>query len=670
MTQLGHNGGPKWIDYAFDIESLPNIFTAVIVHCESGMEWIFEVSDRRNDSLEFQRFLWLLSRYPNIRMVGYNNIGYDYPVIHHLLRSFPNGFMASDVYAKSKQIINTPWDDRFKNTVRPSEWLIKQVDLFKVHHFDNKARRTSLKQIEIALRMACVVEFELDFDNPLPLDQIPYLLGYNRHDVAATRMFWRESRKALAFRDTMSAQLGEDMTNQSDSNIGSKVFITELERVQPGICGRPGRWRQTPRNEIRFSECVFPYVQFQNPEFQEIHNRFMTTTVKQTKDAFKWEVETLGMVWKFGTGGIHAAKDGRSWIAGNARVIQARDVKSYYPNLSISNRVYPEHLSEVFCDVYKKLYDQRAATPKKDPANKALKLALNGTYGNSNSKFSPFYDPKFTMTITINGQLLLCMLSEWLDQVPTLDLIQANTDGVMYSVDAEYIPQCDAVCARWEQLTGLILEADDFNIFAQRDVNNYLARDTDGNLKSKGAFEYQHGLDAVGYEAPGDGENWHKNQSSKIIAIAAENYIVNGTPVAETVNQCDNPFYFMETVKVQRNDRVMLGGQLVEYDDHNSPPDAKGRPKKRNMHTGGTRQQRVGRYYIAHRGEQLYKIMPPQKKLPHHYRPQAIEKGWNSAMCNDLHYFDWNNLNRAYYIEKAQELVSDTGYDTAHLHQM
>ncbi len=468
----------NWIDYPFDIESLPNVFTAVFIHDESGTMWIFEVSDRVNHSLQFIQFILTLGQYPQCRMVGFNSIGYDHPVIHHLVTQFPNGFTAADVYAKSKSIINTPWNDRFKNTVWQSDWIVKQVDLFKVWHMDNQARRCSLKQVEIALKMNCVVEYEMDFDAPLPEYEIPGLIAYNIHDVKATRLFLHQSKPALAFRDTMTERLGQDMTNQSDSNIGSKVFIKELEDHSPGICGRSGKWRQTPRAQIRLAECIFPYVRFQNPEFQKIYDFLSSRTIAKTKGAFgdsDLTADTLGMVWKFGTGGIHAAKDGRTWRAKPGHTIQARDVKSYYPNLSIRNKVFPEHLSDVFCDVYERLYDQRAATPKKDPINGALKLALNGTYGNSNSAFSPFYDPKFTMTITINGQLLLCMLGEWLASVPTLDLIQANTDGIMFQVRDDYLPWVDHYCLEWEKLTALVLEAENYILFCQKDVNNYIA---------------------------------------------------------------------------------------------------------------------------------------------------------------------------------------------------
>jgi len=643
----------RWNDFPYDLESYPNVFSAVIVHAPSGTEWIFEVSDRVNQSRQLLNFIHALGHHPGNRMVGYNNVGYDYPLLHALLRF--DSFTAADAYQISMGIIETPWNDRFRNNVWASDMIVPQVDLFKIHHFDNQARLTSLKQIEIALQLPHVADLPFPPGTVLTPDQIPQLLGYNRHDVAATLRFWQESASALAFRDEMSEALGQDLTNASDSSIGSKVFISRLNAAQPGICGKSGSWRQTPRARIPLTDCIFPYVRFETPEFNHVLDYLRGKTITKTKGAFDYLTATChGLKFVFGTGGIHGAQDGTTWRSTPDRVVQGRDVRSYYPNLAIANRVYPAHLSDVFCDIYKDVYEQRISLPKSDPRNKALKLALVTVYGNSNSQYSPFYDPLYTMTITINGQLLLCMLAEKLAQIPTLELIQVNTDGIEYIVDRDRVGECDAVSAEWEKLTGLELESDDYASFHQRDVNSYLAIDTHGGVKCKGAFEYQHGL--------GYGDGWHKNQSCKIIAIAAEAYLVRGVPVADTVAACDNAFHFMHTLKVQRNDRVMLGGDLSDYECQSTPPDAKGRPVKRKMHSGGVAQQRTGRYYVtAQAGAQLWKIMPPLPKLPMHDRPQAIAKGETVLMCNDLHDFDWALLDRDYYARAAQDLVDSTG---------
>jgi hypothetical protein len=645
-------------DIIYDIESYPNVWTMVARGL--GQEWIFEVSDRRNDSLHLIAFLDWLAAAPGARMVGFNNLGYDYPVLHHLYRYGRDGFTAADAYERSTAIINTPWDDRFRNTVPARDVAIPQVDLYRIWHFDNQARRTSLKQIEIALRMPHVADLPFPPGTHLTPDQIPALLAYNRHDVAATEAFWHESRTALQFRAEMSEALGEDVTNASDSSIGSKVFISRLEASSPGACGRPGQWRQTPRASIRLADCIFPYVDLHHPEFRAVLDRLRATTIRHTKGVFDDLTATCyGLTFAFGTGGIHGAVEGRTWRSTDARVIQGRDVSSYYPNLAIANRVYPAHLSETFCDIYQQLYEQRQTIPKSDPRNKALKLALNGTYGNSNNQYSPFYDPQYTMTITINGQLLLCMLAERLAQVQSVELIQINTDGVEYAVDRDRVADCDRVCAEWERLTGLVLEAEDYSLLCQRDVNSYVAVSASGAVKCKGAFEYQHGLEG-GKSGARDG--WHKNQSAKIIPMAAEALMVRGVPTADTVAACTDPFLFMHTLKAQRTDRVMLGGDLTDYEDTTSPPDAKGRHPRRKRHTGGIEQQRTGRFYVAHGGQQLWKIMAPLARLAHHERPQAILKDVPVRMCNDLWEFDWAALDRDWYVQAAQDLADSCGW--------
>lgn len=646
-------------DFIYDIESYPNAFTAVFVHDDTGAEWIFEVSDRVNQSRHLWGFLHAAASSPGVRLVGYNNVGYDYPVLHHLYTRGQDGFTAADAYEKSMSIINTPWDDRFRNTVSARDVRIPQVDLYRIWHFDNVNRATSLKQIEIALRMPHVADLPFPPGTHLTPDQMPALIAYNRHDVRATRQFYRESATALQFRAEMSASLGEDVTNASDSSIGSKVFISRLEAAQPGACGKPGQWRQTPRASIRLADCILPIVRLQHPEFNRVLDYLRGKTITRTKGVFDDLTATCyGLTFAFGTGGIHGAVENRTWRSSPTRAVQGRDVSSYYPNLAIVPRVYPAHLSETFCDIYKQLYDQRQTIPKSDPRNKALKLALNGTYGNSNNQYSPFYDPQYTMTITINGQLLLCMLAEALAQIPTLELIQVNTDGVEYAVDRQWVAECDRVSAEWERLTGLALECEDYDLFAQRDVNSYVCIDTSGGVKCKGAFEYQHGLEGG---KPGARDGWHKNQSCKIVAMAAEAFLVRGVPVAETVAACRDPYLFMHTLKVQRRDRVMLGGTLEDYEDTVSPPDAKGRHPKRKRHVGGVQQQRTGRFYIARDGQHLWKIMAPLARLPHHERPQAIEKGHGVAMCNDLWEFDWSRLALDYYVQAAQNLVDSTG---------
>lgn len=77
--------------------------------------------------------------------------------------------------------------------------------------------------------------------------------------------------------------------------------------------------------------------------------------------------------------------------------------KNFYPNISIKNKFYPEHLSESFCILYEELFEKRKLIPKSDPQNTAIKLLLNATFGKAGDEYSFLYDKFFQMAITVNG---------------------------------------------------------------------------------------------------------------------------------------------------------------------------------------------------------------------------------------------------------------------------
>lgn len=618
-------------DYAYDVESYPNVFTLTMRHIETGRRWIFEVSDRRNDSDALCRMLLDLSRY-GCRLVGFNNVGYDYPVIHHCYSVWQRQgfFTAADAFDKTKQIIGS--NDRFGHTVWPSDEMVKQVDLYKIHHFDNMARSTSLKVLEFNMRALNIGDLPFPPETWLTPDQIDTLIEYNCHDVDETIKFHHHTVEKIAFREEMSAQTGVDMTNFNDTKIGKKFFELELERAVPGSCyhypsGRK-EMRQTHRDIIHLRDVIFPYVRFESAPLNSVLNHFRNTSVTETNapPEMKDVSATLdGFTFDFGMGGIHGSVS-RQVVRPPAgwRLIDV-DVTSYYPTLAIANRVFPEHLSEAFCDIYDDLFQRRGQHAKGTSINAALKLALNGVYGDSNNVYSPFYDPQYTMTITINGQLLLCMLAEQLLLKTPCRLVQINTDGMTVLVPDSHHAAFEAFCEWWQRLTLLKIESVEYDAMWIRDVNNYIARDVKGKVKRKGAYCF---------EVPGE-VDWHKDHSALIVQRAACARMLDGVPVEQTIYDHGDAMDFMLRYKVP-------GGSFLELED-------------------GTRLQKVTRYYIARDGREMFKVMPP---LPKQVRagktdPRrfAINKGWKVAVCDHLSRFDAANLDPAWYIQEANKLV-------------
>lgn len=480
---------------AYDIEVLPNVFTLNAESIDKDDNYTFEVSDRRNDlNLLLQWFDYLHS--VQMPMVGYNSISYDYSVIH-LIWMYRHAVTYQALYEKSKAIIDfgRKRQEGFSpHTVWQSDRFTPQIDIFKIHHFDNKAKSQSLKGLEFNMRSEQVLEGNVDFDVPLAHGRIDgVLIPYNRWDVKETKKAALISAEAIAFRREMSAMLTGDVLNFNETKIGKELLI---QRLGDALCFDRSSGRKQPRQTIRSTiplvDVIFPYISFQHPEMNRVLNWMKAQTLTpadlepdddgtsgparvSTKGVFTGVSATIdGFQFDFGTGGIHGSVERMKFEADDQWAIKDIDVTGLYPSIAIKNRLYPEHLGEAFVTEYSKLPEERAKYKKGTTQNAAIKLGQNGAYGDSNNPYSPLYDPKFTMTITINGQLMLCMLAERLMKIPTVTMCQINTDGMTYRVHRAMLAETEKIEREWEAFTLLQLETAYYKRLFIRDCNNYV----------------------------------------------------------------------------------------------------------------------------------------------------------------------------------------------------
>lgn len=654
-------GAPDWAsdtfkasprDWIYDIETYPNAFTIDAVHAVTGRTFYGEITERTDDRQSILNWLLMLKNM-GARMVGFNNIGFDYPVIHRFIDTFEH-CTAYSLYLKAMEIIK---GDRFANIIWPSDRHVEQLDLFKINHFDNIARSVSLKVLEINMRSDNVEDLPFEPGTILPRESLPVLQQYNHHDVKETLKFYHINADKIAFREELSAKYNRDFINHNDTKIGKDYFIKVLEENQPGICyDRNRRPRQTIRLEIDLGSVVLDYVKFEHPEFNRVLNYFKSQVITETKGVFSDLHCTVdGFGYHFGVGGIHGSLNWSHVKESDNHMIIDLDVASYYPNLAIANNLYPEHLSADFCRIYKDVYDQRKSYAKGTPENAMLKLALNGVYGDSNNVYSPFYDPAYTMAITINGQLLLCMLAEQLRSIPGLSMVQINTDGLTVKLPRNCEFLLNDVWQNWEKLTGLTLEAAHYSDMWIRDVNNYVARYTDGKLKRKGAYEFE-SLD------------WHKDHSALIVQKAACDYLTDGKPVEETIKACSDPFDFMIKAKAPRSNYILHGdekqGNTVRYyvSVFGAPlikvaPPIKGAKvgqwKRKNGISDGYYQEILNQV-----GDEWDERIHTKNKSTYKERRTDYEKGYTVKLCNNMKDFNFSDLNYQYYIDQALKLIS------------
>ena len=610
-------------DYVYDIETYPNVFTLALEHTDAPLCWSFEISDHRNDSKEIIEFLQYLKD-TNARMVGYNNLGFDYPVLHTLIRMGKSD--AQTLYDKAMAIIHSQDDDeggKWMHQVNPTDRFVEQIDLFKIHHFDNKARATSLKMLEFNMRSDTIEDLPFPVGTALAKEQIVTLKQYNAKDVRETKAFYFKTLDMIRFREELTAKYNRDFMNHNDTKIGKDYFVMKLEEA--GVAcydfGSKGRTpRQTPRPEIALKDAILPWIQFQAPEFNRVLNWLKEQTITETKGVFNDLIARVhGFNFVFGLGGIHGSIESEVVESDADHVIVDLDVTSYYPNLAITNGFHPAHLGKEFVSIYKHLFEQRKTYPKKSAESAMLKLALNGVYGDSNSRFSVFYDPLFTMSITLNGQLLLCLLAEGLTHIEGLRLIQVNTDGLTVRVPRANKWLVDVARAAWQGRTGLNLEEAIYKTMMIRDVNNYIAQYEDGNVKRKGAYEWN--------------ALWHQNAGGLVIPKVAEKVLTEGAPIRETLHNWPDIMDFMLRTKVPRSSHL-----AIERD-------------------GVTSQlQNITRYYIAEGGGKLFKWMPPLAKNPGQWRKIGVEVGWGVQPCNDIKDAGKLPVDFDYYIQEVEKL--------------
>ena len=493
-----------------------------------------------------------------------------------------------------------------------------QIDLFKIHHFDNKARATSLKVLEFNMRSDSIEDLPFKVGTTLTREQVEVLKKYNQHDVAQTKAFYHKSLDMIHFREELTRKYARDFMNHNDTKIGKDYFVMKLEEA--GVAcydySDKGRTpRQTKRAVIHLRDAILPWIRFEQPEFNRVMDWLKAQSITETKGVFTDLTAMInGFTFVFGLGGIHGSVESEIIESDAEHVIVDLDVTSYYPNLAITNGFHPAHLGKEFGYIYKHLFEQRKQYPKKSAESAMLKLALNGVYGDSNNQFSVFYDPLFTMSITLNGQLLLCLLAEGLMTIPGLRLIQVNTDGLTVRVPRNMKVLVDLARMAWQERTGLNLEEAIYKAMMIRDVNNYIGVFEDGSTKRKGAYEWK--------------ALWHQNAGGLVIPKVAEKVLIDGAPIRQTVETWPDIMDFMLRAKVPRSSHLQWGEEKV---------------------------QNISRYYIAKGGKPLRKWMPPLKGKQE-WRGIGIESGWGVQICNDIREAGKLPVDFDYYVREVEKL--------------
>lgn len=354
-----------------------------------------------------------------------------------------------------------------------------------------------------------------DIDRKLTDEEIAETIKYCTHDVEQTIEVFMHRKSDFDAHMALITTFGLPMSDITKTQVQLSAKILNCRRQD-----RDDEWDVQFVSSLRLHKYTVVKTWFE----REIAK-------KQYSDPLKIDIASVPHV--FGWGGVHGAI---TQYHGKGLFLHV-DVTSYYPSEMIEygfltrNSQTPEK--------FKEIYDTRVTLKKagKKAEQAPYKIVLNGTYGISKDKNSPAYDPRQANNICINGQLLLVDLIEKLEAIRGFELIQSNTDGLIIKIPDtdEAFYQADDICYEWEQRTGMGLGFDIIDEIWQKDVNNYVFRFADGKIERKGAWVQE--------------SNPLKNDLT-IVNEAMVEYMINGTPVEDTIYGCKDFGKFQKVVKV------------------------------------------------------------------------------------------------------------------------
>lgn len=471
--------------WVYDIETFKGVFTYSALNIETE-EVVQYVIHKNND--QFGEIIDHLNKCKG--QIGFNNLNFDYPIIHYMMNLYwrlidqaEKAFLYDEspqqivemIYNKAQQLIEEQNKEGFYKTlaIKQSEVKIPQLDLFKLWHFNNVARATSLKALQIAINYPNVMESSVPHTKEdLTDEEVKEVLAYNLNDVLSTYEFYKLSLDKTALRKEIKKRYGLPCTNFSDVKMGESLLLKLYSELSDQD-EYDVKQRRTYRDSINLSECIFDYVKFESFEFNNLLDKFKSSTIVNTKGGFAESVIYKGFKYDYGLGGIHGCIKPGVYNSDDEYIIIDADVTSLYPSIIVNNKLYPQHLGKEFIDVYSDILQQRKTAKKKGEMaiSDALKLSLNGAYGKSNEENSFLYDPKFTMSVTLNGQLLLTMLAELLvNNIEDCQVLQINTDGITVKIKKEDKLLYSELCCHWEHVVGLELEFVEYSKMVIRDV--------------------------------------------------------------------------------------------------------------------------------------------------------------------------------------------------------
>ena len=599
----------------YDIESFPNFFCCTCKNTETQKIRTFEISARQDDILELSNYF--LKK--EFLFCGYNNKHYDDVIINYIIMYaermiiFPKLRITDSIFNLSQYIIKEDIDKykRFKYAD-----LFESMDLLTMM-FSSKLR-VGLKEMQLTMHYNNVLEYEGDFNDYVQPEDYSKIIEYNINDVNSTTCLFNKlvDKGEIDLRLFIEEEYGFNALSMDSVKFGETILAKKVcEELH--IDKRQLEKMRSPMDMIPLKDVILPFIKYKNPKFQQVLED-MKEQIVSSKERKSYENKFVvsNLQYSVGIGGIHSINKPRIYVPKEDEYIGHLDVASMYPSFIVQYGWFPTHLGKAGLDVYIDLYHQRlhAKHSGQKLKNLALKLVLNSVTGKMQQETSWLYDPKSVFKIRINGQLVLLMLADILLQYGC-EIIQVNTDGVMFIAKKDRESDIMESVSELEQLTKLSFEADRYEAFYQYAVNDYFGVVNENKIDKKGMFITENKLG--------------KGLTPTIIPKAVIAYFIKHIPIRDTIRNCNDIYEFLMAQRVDKKFKI-------EYNNHYV--------------------QRINRYYASTKGYWLYKIK-------HENGKESFENMLTKSGVKILNKIDNtdvpDDINYAYYESEARKIIND-----------
>lgn len=645
--------------WVYDFETISNCFTACFKSKSTGERRQFVIWKEINQFEEFMQFIFNEVS----GEIGYNCVKFDGQIQQKLIDNYnklkdkDSDYITKFIHDYVQYIINLQNENKWLDY---PEWKlsIKQLDLFLIHHFDNEAKRTSLKWIQFMIDWPDIREMNLEHHEKVETkEQLDELLYYNWNDVESTDAFHNitvgktelseyKGKNKVQLRIDIQEKFGDkSCMNWNDVKIGDELNFKNYQR-RTGESKKEIIDRRIYRTEVNLRECIADYVSFKTEPFQRLLREIKSTTVTTKSPSFEKQITVGYTTHIIKLGGLHSNEKPRRIVPREDQLLRDADQGGQYPAALAKRGLHPEHLDPFWNVQIGSNMDIRDAMKpfaKTDKKAKSIvelyKLANNGgAFGKLGEPTSWQRDTKTLWSVTIGCQMEILMLVEELE-LNGISVVSSNTDGIVSLFTKDKEETYKTICAEWEKKIGAEklgkLEFTDYKELIQTSVNDYIAIKVDGEVKKKGDFMTEFEL--------------HKNKSRRIIPMALEKHYVDKLDAEEFIKNHKNIYDFCCAVRAKGTDSLKLTDTRERTD---------------------TKLQKTVRYYVAKSNNMLVKVMKPlENKIPTYQiglfggvddgtREHQIEAGHRITVFNQYEEREDYGINYDYYINKTKETIA------------